>query len=68
MNSSEAMFLRAQDGAGLNGSIDLGDDNDSRRAAIEQVYSKILRTKDLIKGEQTARDGKKTIRECLFSR
>uniref|UniRef100_A0A0K8S7C6 Transmembrane and coiled-coil domains protein 1 n=1 Tax=Lygus hesperus TaxID=30085 RepID=A0A0K8S7C6_LYGHE len=44
------------DGCGLNGSMDLGDDNDSRRAAIEQVYCKILKTKDLIKGEQTARD------------
>ncbi|KAF6210468.1 hypothetical protein GE061_013574 [Apolygus lucorum] len=44
------------DGCGLNGSMDLGDDNDSRRAAIDQVYNKILKTKDLIKGEQTARD------------
>lgn len=39
--------------------MDLGDDGDGSktRAAIEHMYTKIARTKDLIKGEQTARDG-----------
>ncbi|XP_014279611.2 transmembrane and coiled-coil domains protein 2 isoform X5 [Halyomorpha halys] len=46
------------DGSVLNGSMDLGDDGDGSktRAAIEHMYTKIARTKDLIKGEQTARD------------
>ncbi|XP_014262327.1 transmembrane and coiled-coil domains protein 2 isoform X2 [Cimex lectularius] len=44
------------DGSVLNGSMDLGDDGDGRRAAIEHMQSKISRTRDLIKGEQTARD------------
>ncbi|XP_073978798.1 transmembrane and coiled-coil domain 2 protein Dmtn isoform X5 [Rhodnius prolixus] len=40
----------------LNGSVDLGDDADGRRAAIEHMHNKIARTRELIKGEQTARD------------
>ncbi|KAK9506202.1 hypothetical protein O3M35_008178 [Rhynocoris fuscipes] len=40
----------------LNGSVDLGDDGDGRRAAIEHINNKIARTRELIKGEQTARD------------
>lgn len=46
------------DGSVLNGSMDLGDDGDGSktRAAIEHMFSKIVKTKDLIKGEQTARD------------
>lgn len=61
--SHEEAFLNTTqddepDGSVLNGSMDLGDDGDGSktRAAIEHMYSKIARTKDLIKGEQTARD------------
>lgn len=50
--------IEIQDVSGvLNGSVDLGDDADGRRAAIEHMHNKIARTRELIKGEQTARDG-----------
>lgn len=48
-----------QDASGLNGSMDIVDEGDDgkARAAIEHIQGKIVRTKDLIKGEQNARDG-----------
>lgn len=41
-------------------------DESKTRQAIEHVQNKISRTRDQIKGEQTARDGKLLMYYCLF--
>ena len=46
-----------------NGSNELVEDIDGSktRAAIEHIHCKISKTRDQIRGEQTARDGKYTL-------